>query len=78
MTKIELFEKLCDFRVASYPLQDVQLIKDDWIVGMEEEWLYRFGYDYEEYQEWKSEGKDIENEDEEINPLREGLNGGGR
>ena len=66
MRKIELFEKICDFRVSSYPLQDIHLIKDDWIVGMEEKWLRHFGYDYEEYQGWKSYGEDIENEDEEI------------
>ncbi len=66
MTKIELFEKLCEFRVASYPLQDIQLIKDDWMVSLEEQWLWRVGYNYEEYQEWKSKGKDIRGEREAV------------
>ena len=53
MKKIDLFESICKFRIASYPIQDLHLMKDDWIVAMEEEWLSRFGYDYEEYAEWK-------------------------
>ena len=51
--KIQFFEELCKFRVASYPLQDRHFIKDDWIVGLEEDMLNYLGYDYEDYQEWK-------------------------
>ena len=52
-SKMEFYEELCKFRVASYPLQDRYLIKDDWIVSMETDMLNHYGYDYEDYQEWK-------------------------
>ena len=54
MSKEELFKSICKFRVGSYPLQDLNIIKDDWIVGFEENILSTHGYEYEEYQEWKS------------------------
>ena len=41
-------------------------MNDDWIVAMEEEWLSRFGYDYEEYQGWKSYGEEVSNPEEKI------------
>ena len=63
MTKIEFFENLCKFRNATYPIQDLYLLKDDWIVAMEDEWLCHFGYDYEEYGDWKNLGEDISNLD---------------
>ena len=53
-SKMKFYEELCKFRVASYPLQDRHFIKDDWIVGLEEDMLNNLGYDYEDYQEWKS------------------------
>ena len=65
-TKLEFFENVCKFRNATYPIQDLYLLKDDWIVAMEEEWLSHFGYDYEEYQNWKSLGEEISNADELI------------
>ncbi len=66
MTKLKLFGILCKFRVASYPIQDLHLLKDDSIVSYEEQWLNFFGYDYEEYQNWKSLGEEISNADELI------------
>ena len=51
--KAELFESLCDFRIGSYSLQDRNLIKDDFIVGLEERILAAHGCEYEEYQEWR-------------------------
>ena len=36
MPKTELFESICQFRVGSYALQDLNIIKDDFIVGLEE------------------------------------------
>ena len=66
MKKIDLFEIIHKFRIASYPIQDLHLMKDDWIVAMEEEWLSRFGYDYEEYQGWKSYGEEVSNPEEKI------------
>ena len=36
-------------------------MKDDWMIVIEEEWLSRFGYDYEEYQGWKSYGEEVSN-----------------
>ena len=66
MTKLKLFGILCKFRVASYPIQDLHLLKADWIVAMEEEWLSRFGCDYEEYQGWKSYGEEVSNPEEKI------------
>ena len=66
MKKLKLFGILCNFRVASYYIQDLYLLKDDLIVSMEEQWLNYFGYDYEEYQNWKSLGEEISNADELI------------
>lgn len=66
MTKLEFFENLCKFRNATYPIQDLYLLKDDWIVAMEDEWLCHFGYDYEEYGDWKNLGEDISNPDEKL------------
>ena len=51
-TKVKLFDDISKFRVASYPIQDLHLLKADWIVAMEEEWLSHFGYDFEEYDRW--------------------------
>ena len=51
--KEELFESILKFRISSYPLLDINIIDDDWIVAIEEQWLYHFGYEYEEYQDWK-------------------------
>ena len=53
MPKTELFESICQFRVGSYALQDLNIIKDDFIVGLEEKILSTHGYEYEEYQEWR-------------------------
>jgi hypothetical protein len=50
---IRVFESILKFRIASYPLLDEDIVSDEWIVAIEEQWLYRFGYDYEEYQYWK-------------------------
>ena len=66
MKKIDLFESICKFRVANYPIQDLHLMKDDWIVAMEDEWLSHFGYDYEEYADWKNLGEDISDPDEKL------------
>lgn len=65
-TKLEFFENVCKFRNATYPIQDLYLLKDDWITGMEQEWLSHFGYDYEEYADWKNLGEDISNPDEKL------------
>jgi len=54
MSKEQLFEALCKFRVGTYPLQDLNLCEDDWIVGIETKILEKNGYFYEEYQEWKN------------------------
>ena len=52
--KEKLFNAVLKFRIGSYPLQDINLMKDDWIVYTEENILSNFGIDYQEYQEWKS------------------------
>ena len=54
MTKIELFECLLEKRIQSYSLQDQGLMSDDQIVMAEEIALNQQGYDYAEYQNWKS------------------------
>ena len=53
MSKEKLFESICKFRVGSYALQDLNIIKDDFIVGLEENILSAHGYEYEEYHERK-------------------------
>tara|TARA_B100001093_G_C25994108_1_gene662755 strand:+ start:56 stop:226 length:171 start_codon:yes stop_codon:yes gene_type:complete len=55
MSKEELFEIICKFRIGSYPLQDRNIIADEWIVGIEENILSAHGYEYEDYQEWREE-----------------------
>ena len=50
----ELFNSLIKFRIGSYPLQDLGLIKDDWIVSVEENLLSELGLEYEEYDAWKN------------------------
>ena len=54
MNKEKLFEAVVKFRIGSYPLQDINLMKDDWIVQLEEDILSNFDIDYQEYQDWKS------------------------
>ena len=66
MKKLELFDKISDFRIASYPIQDLKVLHDGFVVQMEDAWLNRFGYEYGEYQEWLHESGDIENPNEEI------------
>jgi len=54
MTKIDLFECLLEKRIQSYSALDRGLISDDQIVLAEEKALNEQGYDYAEYQNWKS------------------------
>ena len=55
MDKVNLFEKLVAFRVGSYPLQDINLIRDDYICNIEERILMNQGIMYDEYQDWLRE-----------------------
>jgi|TARA_B100000242_G_scaffold284156_1_gene247143 hypothetical protein len=52
MEKLELFEKISNFRVASYPLQDMKIFSDDFIVSVEENVLMKHRFSFDEYQEW--------------------------
>ena len=54
MNKEKLFNSIVKFRIGSYPLQDMHLIQDDWIVHLETDILSNFDIDYQEYQDWKS------------------------
>ena len=55
MSKEELFESICKFRIGSYPLQDRNIIADNIIVEIEENILSAHGYEYEDYQEWRKD-----------------------
>ena len=55
----QLFDDVCKFRVASYPLQDRHCFNDDWIISIEEDILSNHGYEYEDYQEWKDEDQNL-------------------
>ena len=60
MNRLDLFQDLVKFRIASYPLQDRNLLKDDYICGIEERILFKEGIMYDEYQNWLREEESIE------------------
>ena len=62
--KKDLFDHVLQFRKSSYLFQDLNLIADHLIVGIEERGLAEFGYAYEEYQNWKNDKGRISNPDE--------------
>lgn len=55
MKKLDLFQDLVKFRIGSYPLQDRNFLKDDYICNIEEGILMSQGIMYEEYQDWLRE-----------------------